>query len=127
MEKELEKNIKQLKNFLEDSKQSVDILAAGRGARDQVPRTEFNDDMQLQGLSIIDSNLSAKPKGGFASNLIPGQSAAGLGFAAGLEKPRGLGLMDEDGAEEDDPNAPWRPRLRKTVAAGRPVANAEQF
>ena len=50
-----------------------------------------------------------------------------MNFAAGLEQPRGLGLMDEDGAEEDDPNAPWRPRLRKTHAAGKPVANAEQF
>ena len=81
MEKELEKNVTQLKNFLEDSKHAVDILAAGRGARDQVPKTEFNDDMQLQGLSIIDSNLSAKPKD--KPSLIPGQVAAG--FAAGLE------------------------------------------
>ena len=83
--------------------------------------------MQLQGLSIIESNLSVKPKGnpGFASDLIPGHVAAGMNFA--LEEPRGLGLMDEDGVEEDDPNAPWRPRLRKTHAAGKPVANAQQF
>ena len=125
MQSVLQTNEQGLKQFLEESKFKVDLLAAAERERERMQKQEFQDrQIEMQGMSLIETNLRMKKDAAAAeAGIVPADEAEGKKKNQSI---LGLADDDEDGEQILRQMKPikgagdWLPKLRKTDQVGAP-------